>query len=376
MKSIIALLFGLASLSFGDKVLEFDSDSSDTSSTSTSYNGIIVAVYQDEEASPVVALGSDIDNYDDVYCLNFIGLFEASSYDTSVSENGEFTEIANTNIDLADSNCTTSQQSDTQFTISCNDVNDATLTLTFTFTQDSEGDYGVEYTISLNGYTLSQSDAKLVLVQSVKECSDLYDDLDSNDEDDEDDEVSTTEAPDDEPSTTGQDDMDTTELRRRMQETETTEDDMDDMDMESTESADTETTDEDDTSDDDNSDDSTDLESLEEEDGVSSDDSDEFDAGFARFVVDGQALDVCEEGGETTSTEIGSALVFQEDDDELHIVFDAFECELVLDPFYGLDESKYEAVYAVTPSPIDEDKAGFVTIGMALIIGFVVVVFN
>ena len=146
MKAIIALLLGLVSLSYADKVLEFDSDSDDSSGTgtsgssdSTSYNGIIVAVYQDDNSSPVVALGSDIDDYDDVYCLNFIGLFEASSYDTSVSENAEFTAIEGTNVDLADANCTTSQQSDTQFTISCNNVNNATLTLTFEFTQDSEG---------------------------------------------------------------------------------------------------------------------------------------------------------------------------------------------------------------------------------------------
>ena len=93
-------------------------------------------------------------------------------------------------------------------------------------------------------------------------------------------------------------------------------------------------------------------------------------------MVDGQALDVCESG----ATEIESTLVFQQDDDELHIVFDSFSCELVLDPFYGLDESKYQSVYGATPSPIDDgkedDKAGFVSILFSLIIGVIAVVFN
>ena len=60
-------------------------------------------------------------------------------------------------------------------------------------------------------------------------------------------------------------------------------------------------------------------------------------------MVNGQALDVCD--GE--SRQIGSTLVYQPDvnDGGLHIVFDSFNCTLVLDPFYGLDDSKYQQQY-------------------------------
>ena len=133
MKSIIALLLGLVSYTFADVVLEFESAEE---GSSVSYNGIIIQVRQESDTAPTIALGSDLDSYEDVYCLNFIGLFEASQYNTTT---GTFTEIDDTRIDLADANCTASQESETIFIITCNEVDDAILTLRFTFTQDVQG---------------------------------------------------------------------------------------------------------------------------------------------------------------------------------------------------------------------------------------------
>ena len=94
-----------------------------------------------------------------------------------------------------------------------------------------------------------------------------------------------------------------------------------------------------------------------------------FSLGFARFVVNGQAVDSCD--GE--DTEIDSALVYQESVGELHIVFDSFNCTLILDPFYGLDESKYQQVYGEqdVPTTTTEDNAQSLTILTAFIIGII-----
>merc|ERR1712130_958189 len=66
-------------------------------------------------------------------------------------------------------------------------------------------------------------------------------------------------------------------------------------------------------------------------------DSMEFDIGAARFEIDGDAEDVClyEE-----PREIGVRLMVQSALDEVHIVFDAFECDLYFDPFFDLHEEK------------------------------------
>ena len=94
-----------------------------------------------------------------------------------------------------------------------------------------------------------------------------------------------------------------------------------------------------------------------------------FYPGFARFVVNGQAVDSCEGG----DTEIDSALVYQEALGELHIVFDSFNCILILDPFYGLDESKYQQVYGEQGIPeTTEDGAQSLNILIALIIGLII----
>eukprot|EP00486_Rosalina_sp_Unknown_P001657 CAMPEP_0201566610 /NCGR_PEP_ID=MMETSP0190_2-20130828/6499_1 /ASSEMBLY_ACC=CAM_ASM_000263 /TAXON_ID=37353 /ORGANISM="Rosalina sp." /LENGTH=404 /DNA_ID=CAMNT_0047985551 /DNA_START=148 /DNA_END=1362 /DNA_ORIENTATION=- len=401
MKAILALLLGLLSQSFADDdsvLLELESPDSDEVSVgddSPSYGGLIIQVRQDIDGAPTVALGSEIDDYADVYCLNFLGLFEASDYDTSTSTSAAYTAIDGTTVDLANANCTTRNEGSittdagfttSTFSIRCTDVGEATLFLTFTFTQDDAGDYGLEYIINLQDYVLSDAEAKLVMVQSLEECGDLIDlDAESVDEDT----TSSTEEPEateaddndeetEEPTTT--DDINRRRMRRLLQgddvtssteEPEPTETD-EPEETEDTEETEAPSTDEEETEDSETeSEESTDAESLEEEDGISEDDSGEFDAGFARFVVNGQAIDRCEDG----DTEINSTLVYQPDDGELHIVFDSFACNLILDPFYGLDNSKYELQFGDTTDPLPgttEDNAGSFGIMIAMVMGLFV----
>ena len=91
-------------------------------------------------------------------------------------------------------------------------------------------------------------------------------------------------------------------------------------------------------------------------------------------MVNGQALDVCGED----QREIGSTLVYQPDegdDGELHIVFDSFNCTLVLDPFYGLDDSKYQVRFgsndaSTTAKPsTTEDNAHRYGVMIAMVVG-------
>ena len=86
-------------------------------------------------------------------------------------------------------------------------------------------------------------------------------------------------------------------------------------------------------------------ETEESDDGISSDDPNEFDNGYAEFNVGGQAYDKCD-GSDDKS--INSALIYQSNDNELHIVFDHFQCNLFMDPFIGLDSAKYSQKEAAT----------------------------
>merc|ERR1712003_256166 len=120
-----------------------------------------------------------------------------------------------------------------------------------------------------------------------------------------------------------------------------------------------------------------DTDSEDEENGISSDDSNEYDAGKARFVVDGQAFDNCPslmdvedevEGAQRTA--IGSSLVYQSGQKELHIVFDSFNCDLTLDPFVGLDGSKYEG--GEQENEDLDDGAGSLYVMVGMVMGLVV----
>eukprot|EP01084_Bolivina_argentea_P158018 275306_1 len=209
MKSIISLLLGL-SLSFADtdtKNEQFSWDSADAS-TSQSYNGLVIQVYQPDNEALTITL-SATDDVDNVYCLNFAKIYEAIFEDNTCREDCTFEIIYGTEIDLADANCTVSETSETQFQAICYDVNEGTLTLDFLFKQDDDGEYGLEYTIELTGYTMSEEEnAKFVMEQSVKDCTTEFPDSgDSgensaeNDDDNDDDDEDTTDAPDGEDTT-------------------------------------------------------------------------------------------------------------------------------------------------------------------------------
>lgn len=360
------------------EVFSWDSpDSEDKVEGDTSYNGINIQVYQPQGESPIITLGTKLDDYEDVYCLNFKGLFEAVMYNTAVSQDGTYDVKGGSEVDLADANCTINEDSPTTFTIICTEVNEGILTLTFEFIQDSQGDYGLEYYVSLEGYeSVSDQDYKLVMVQSLEECSTQYpysaDSMDSSADSLESENSassvgeSTTESPDTEND-------DTTEApespeatdRRRLEESQ------EDNDNDATDQPDTESEDEESTESE------TESNSEDEDDGISSDDSNEYDAGKARFVVDGQAFDNCPslmdvedevEGAQRTA--IGSSLVYQSGQKELHIVFDSFNCDLTLDPFVGLDGSKYEG--GEQENEDLDDGAGSLYVMVGMVMGLVV----
>merc|ERR1712083_437957 len=134
--------------------------------------------------------------------------------------------------------------------------------------------------------------------------------------------------------------------------TDTDDDDDDDDDTESDDDTDSDDTDSDDDdesageSDDDSDggdDSDDDSDSADEEAGVSSDDSNEFDNGYSRFVLNGQAYDQCDvQINSVFQTPIDSTLVYQSSG-ELHVVFEHFNCDLFQDPRFLIDEGKVVA---------------------------------
>merc|ERR1712087_179441 len=108
--------------------------------------------------------------------------------------------------------------------------------------------------------------------------------------------------------------------------------------------------------------------SLEESAGISSDDSGEFDEGNARFVLSGQAFDECDvsTNGEA-NTAIASKLVYQAQEQQLHIVFDHFNCDLLQDPRFLIDESK------ATGQDENQEDAAMAQVGsvVAVVVGCV-----
>merc|ERR1712013_584033 len=208
------------------------------------------------------------------------------------------------------------------------------LSLTFEFTQDTDGDYGLEYTVILGDYVWTSQDsaAKLVMVQSVMECSEA---LSSN----------STETNTD---TNGED-----TLRRLLQspteEAEDSEDDGEDTDEDNEDEGDSEDDDEDGSGS--QSEEGSNSDSADESAGISSDDSGEFDEGNARFVLSGQAF-------------------YQSAEQELHIVFDHFNCDLYQDPRFVIDESK---VLGEEDGGDDSDNSGVERVQgvMALFVGCV-----
>ena len=147
MKAITAFLLGLSAVTYAASTTEsgsvdsFDWDSEDSNSDGgeTSYNGMVIRVFQEGAASPTIALGTSLDDLENIYCLNFLGFFESEDYDMAVSEDATYTVVAGSELALDDSDCDLQDVTDTTFKIYCNDVRGGYLSLTFQFTQDDDG---------------------------------------------------------------------------------------------------------------------------------------------------------------------------------------------------------------------------------------------
>lgn len=358
MKAIAAFLLGLSAIAYAttttetpesgsDDSLEWDSADSNSDGGDTSYNGMVIRVFQEGDESPTIMLGTSLDNLENIYCLNFVGFFESEDYDTTVSEDATYTVVANSEISLNDADCDLQNVTATTFKIYCNNVRGAYLSLTFQFTQDDEGDYGLEYTVILGDYDFISSDiaAKLVMQQTVMDCSQALNSTTSTE------------------SETTEDTM-----RRLLQDTtEDTEDDDDDDDEDDPEDT-TGSSEEDEEDASGSGSDESASNSVEESAGISSDDSGEFDEGNARFVLSGQAFDECDvsTNGEA-NTAIASKLVYQAQEQQLHIVFDHFNCDLLQDPRFLIDESK------ATGKDENQEDAAMAQVGSvaALVVGCV-----
>merc|ERR1739838_767734 len=150
----------------------------------------------------------------------------------------------------------------------------------------------------------------------------------------------------------------------------------DDDDTESDDDDDTDSDDDDEStgdSDDDSEggdDSDDDSDSADEEAGVSSDDSNEFDNGYSRFVLNGQAYDQCDVMvNGYFDTPIDSTLVYQTTG-ELHVVFEHFSCNLFQDPRFLIDEGKVVAAQKTALS-----AAAPLTAVLSVVIGSVMMLF-
>merc|ERR1712241_953506 len=188
----------------------------------------------------------------------------------------------------------------------------ASLLASFDFVADNadaNGNDGLEYSLTLTDYSLSSNTSKLIFMQKMADCSDIYsyfadsDDAETDtSEDDDDDLAETTETPD----------------RRRMSGHDHSHDDESEEDASKEEASD---------------------------DGVSSDESDEIDVGIAQFLKTGEAHDICyNDINNPTDVQsndiILSNVVWIEDDEQIHIVVDNFDCVLQIDPWIGYAKEK------------------------------------
>ena len=152
MKATTALLLGLLTFSaYADDDNDNDNDESSGEQFSWdsaeedddhSYEGMVIQVYKDEEDYPIITLGSELDNFEDVYCFTFIGVFEALNYDIDqTAVDVDYDEVDGSFVDLVDVNCTVKETSSTTFTIGCDDINQGVLSLIFNFTTNEDGLY-------------------------------------------------------------------------------------------------------------------------------------------------------------------------------------------------------------------------------------------
>lgn len=103
------------------------------------YHGITIQVSSINGSKPKITLGTVDNANEDSYCLTFKYLFESQDYDITAIEDGEFSVINGTEIDLSDANCQSNTTETNPFHIICDQVNGAILTLTFELDQDSHG---------------------------------------------------------------------------------------------------------------------------------------------------------------------------------------------------------------------------------------------
>merc|ERR1712228_699740 len=233
----------------------------------------------------------------------------------------------------------------THFDIDCTvGSNGASLLASFNFiaeNDDAYGNDGLEYVLILSDYALSSNTSKLVIVQSLKDCSEEYPYSADGDDDTDDDSM-------DAMATMEPEDTDSVDVRRLVDDS----DDDETNEETNTSEEDTNTSDEDEAN----------SNSAEEADGVSSDESSEIDVGIAQFLKTGEAHDICYNDlqGVDSNDLVSSNVVYISADQQIQIVFDNFDCTLQLDPWLGFDKTK-----------LDSDSACSLGTMIAMGIGFI-----
>ena len=148
----LALLFFIAVFADddGEKITWDSSDEESTNSTASdqSYDGAVIRLIQ-EDGAPTVALATDLDDYDTVYCLSFEGLFESEDYNRTT---GEYTIVDGSEVDFGtDVDFTYESLSSTEFIVT-GTIGDITLTLDFVFVETIEGTQFAKYLKFISNY--------------------------------------------------------------------------------------------------------------------------------------------------------------------------------------------------------------------------------
>ena len=85
--------------SVNDAGKQFSWDSSEETS-SQSYNGIVIKVYKENNLSPIITFGSELDSFQNIYCFQFLRVFESLNYN----------EIDGSSVDLSNQTCTINEE--------------------------------------------------------------------------------------------------------------------------------------------------------------------------------------------------------------------------------------------------------------------------
>jgi hypothetical protein len=282
----------------GDGQFSLDGDSDEDENN---WNGMVVLVLSDENDMPEIVLSNELNRYSQVYCLTLEELFEATWYNTTVGTDdyGKHDEVSNSEIDFqTDVTWNYSKGADNKSFVLYGVPTDASESdfesMRFEFGVETspvdESQWGLKYSFELNGYNWTSPDpnAKLVLVIEFKSCESEFESIDFSQDDDDDDE---------------DENADENEDGSRRLGDEEGENENDD----------------------------------ESDDGVSSEDSQELDLGAAEFINHGNATCVGSEELIPTSIAYGEEV----GSDELHVVFDHFDCpDIIQDPYVGMNSNK------------------------------------